>query len=287
MLRTRLLTALVLLGVLLPALFRAPQWLWAALGTLMVVAAAWEWTGLLRASKIQRVLFPMAFLSVCVAILWVDPSSAWLLQKPDDPYVRLHGGIWNGPLYGISILFWLGVVPFWLRSKWVLSARNGWFLNGLGWGVGFVLLLPPWLALLHLRAVDAPLLLAVLAVAWVADVAAYFAGRRWGKHKLAPTISPGKTWEGAAGALAGILILGAVLAFMTPYALPVFPMVLGLCLLTVVSILGDLFESMIKRQAGLKDSSQLLPGHGGVLDRVDSLTSTLPLAAMLLLWIFP
>jgi phosphatidate cytidylyltransferase len=126
-----------------------------------------------------------------------------------------------------------------------------------------------------------------MALVWVADIAAYFAGRTWGRHKLAPTISPGKTWEGAAGALIGVLIYATVLGLYGPARgeeLPGFSqcvqMGMILLLLTAVSIMGDLFESLAKRQAGVKDSSALLPGHGGVLDRIDSLTSTLPFAAL-------
>jgi phosphatidate cytidylyltransferase len=129
------------------------------------------------------------------------------------------------------------------------------------------------------------LLLAAMALVWVADIAAYFTGRAFGKRKLAPAISPGKTWEGVAGAVVGVMIYGAVvlnfspLAGNVPLAAPL--LVLLLLVLTAVSVMGDLFESLLKRQAGIKDSSNLLPGHGGVLDRIDALTSTLPLAALI------
>jgi phosphatidate cytidylyltransferase len=131
------------------------------------------------------------------------------------------------------------------------------------------------------------LLLAAMALVWVADIAAYFAGRAYGRRKLAPAISPGKTWEGAIGAVAAVLVYGlAVMAFAG--GLPSFGLLLvsalALVLLTAMSIVGDLFESLMKRQAEVKDSSQLLPGHGGVLDRIDSLTATLPLLALVLLW---
>jgi phosphatidate cytidylyltransferase len=129
-------------------------------------------------------------------------------------------------------------------------------------------------------------MLAVMALVWVADIAAYFAGRAFGRHKLAPAISPGKTWEGVAGAIAGVLIYGAAVLSYSPLAgklpLPTAALAALLVLLTAVSVMGDLFESLLKRQAGIKDSSQLLPGHGGVLDRIDALTSTLPVAALIL-----
>jgi phosphatidate cytidylyltransferase len=132
-------------------------------------------------------------------------------------------------------------------------------------------------------------MLAAMALVWVADVSAYFAGRTFGRHKLAPTISPGKTWEGVAGAVVGVLIYGGIVFTFTPLAgsLPLATplLVLLLMLLTAVSVMGDLFESLLKRQAGIKDSSNLLPGHGGVLDRIDALTSTLPLAALILYFV--
>lgn len=281
MLKTRILTALALLGFLIPTLFRAPQWAWVLVGTVIVTAAAWEWGGLLQAGSLKRNGFAALTALLCLGLAWIDPAAAGFHADGATPYAILHGGTINRPLYGLGVFFWCGMMPLWLRHKWVLGDTV------LGWSMGWVVLIPAWLALVHLRAVDVPLLLAVLAIAWVADVAAYFAGKRWGRHKLAPSISPGKTWEGAAGALVGILVFGGILSMTTVYPLPVIPTVLALCLLTAVSIMGDLFESLIKRQAGLKDSSQLLPGHGGVLDRVDSLTSTLPLSAALLLLFFP
>lgn len=281
MLKTRILTALALLAVLLPTLFRAPHWLWVVAGTVIVTAAAWEWGGLLKASATKQKGFAALTALLCLILAILDPAGVGFHAEGATQYAVLHAGSINRPLYGLGVFFWCGVIPMWLRHKWALGDTL------LGWSIGWVVLIPSWLALVHLRAVDVPLLLAVLAIAWVADVAAYFSGKRWGRHKLAPTISPGKTWEGAAGALVGILVFGGILSMTTVYPLPVIPTVLALCLLTAVSIMGDLFESLIKRQAGLKDSSQLLPGHGGVLDRVDSLTSTLPLSAALLLLFFP
>ena len=133
------------------------------------------------------------------------------------------------------------------------------------------------------------LVLGVMAAVWVADIAAYFTGRAFGRRKLAPSISPGKSWEGAYGAVAGVCAYGlACLSYIGyPVAEPgkLVLALVGLVAFTAVSIIGDLFESLVKRQAGVKDSGTLLPGHGGILDRIDSLTSTLPLAALVVLWI--
>jgi phosphatidate cytidylyltransferase len=152
----------------------------------------------------------------------------------------------------------------------------------LGLLIGIVVLFPTWLALVQLRVVGPGVLLAIMATVWMADIAAYFSGKTFGKHKLAPTISPGKTWEGAIGAGIGVVFYGIALRLgfsFEPVGLPLW--VLGLLAVTAISIMGDLYESMLKRQAGIKDSSNVLPGHGGVLDRIDSLTSTLPVVALL------
>jgi phosphatidate cytidylyltransferase len=151
---------------------------------------------------------------------------------------------------------------------------------------------PTWFAFVVLRDASPWLLLGIAAVVWVADISAYFAGKRFGKHKLAPAVSPGKTWEGVAGALVGVAVYAIVLAIIarsnvTPIS-GIFelgsgvPAIVAMLLLTPLSIVGDLLESWMKRGVGLKDSSNLLPGHGGILDRIDALTSTLPVAAFAL-----
>jgi phosphatidate cytidylyltransferase len=128
-----------------------------------------------------------------------------------------------------------------------------------------------------------------MAVAWVSDIAAYFTGRAWGRRKLAPNISPGKTWEGVAGAFVGVVVYGVAVGLSTGWLaelsfVALLGAVLALLLLTALGVVGDLFESLLKRQAGIKDSSQILPGHGGVLDRIDSLLAILPPAALILHW---
>jgi phosphatidate cytidylyltransferase len=205
----------------------------------------------------------------------------WLLYiREQAPFARIaYAGL------VIAALFWAGVATVWvarhLRPPPVVCAAAGWLV-----------LWPMWLALVLLREVSPWLLLALAAMVWVADICAYFAGRTFGRHKLAPRISPGKTWEGVAGALAGVVVYGIALALVSgvrEWSLgPVFahgagiPAVIAMVVLTLFSIVGDLFESWMKRGAGLKDSSTLLPGHGGVLDRIDALTSSLPIAALAL-----
>lgn len=274
MLKARVLTALVLLGVFLFALFLLPAFGWAAFVALAIGLASWEWAGLGGFEGRSRIVYGLisAVLTSTLAALLHGPFAA---AAASDAAL---------PIYVLAGLFWLLVVPMWLVRKWRLGSP---LLTAL---VGWVVLLPAGLALLQIRAFDPAAVLAVMAAVWVADIAAYFVGRAFGRHKLAPLISPGKTWEGAAGALVAVIAYGfAVLAAtgsLTRLGVAAMLAALGaLMLLTAVSIAGDLFESLLKRQAGIKDSGSILPGHGGVLDRIDSLTSALPLVCIaFILW---
>lgn len=260
MLRTRVLTAIVLALSLLAIVFLLPAPAVAVAFTLIVVAAAWEWAGLLRMGEAKRRLYAAATLLPCAA-LYAAAMPPTLL----------------GWLWGLALVFWAIAVPLWLLRKWPLRA------DATGCSVGWLLLLPTWAAMIDLHARSPLALLAAMALVWVADIAAYFSGRAWGRHKLAPGISPGKTWEGAIGAAAGVTIYGLVVAQASgglERRADLLLLPLALIIATAVSIVGDLFESLAKRRAGVKDSSGLLPGHGGILDRIDSLTSTLPLLAL-------
>jgi len=262
MLKTRVVTALLLVTGLLAALFLLPQAGVVVIFTAIAAIAAWEWAGLLKAGVFGRWLFGLATLLPCAAL--------YALGMPTP----LLAALWL-----LALLFWLLLVPLWFRQRWPLRA------NMTGFLIGWLLLIPSWAGMVQLHARSPWLLLAAMALVWIADIAAYFSGRALGRHKLAPEISPGKTWEGAIGAAIGVLVYAAMLASATGWlakltALQTLLATLGLLLLTAVSILGDLFESLAKRQAGVKDSSALLPGHGGVLDRIDSLTSTLPLVGL-------
>ena len=150
--------------------------------------------------------------------------------------------------------------------------------------VGWLVLLPTGMAMLDLRAASPQpwWLLGVMGLVWMADISAYFAGRKFGKTKLAPSISPGKTWEGVAGAMLGVMVYVAVVLVISGMKMH-YTWFVYAAFGVALSVIGDLFESAIKRQAGVKDSGSLLPGHGGLLDRIDALTSTLPLAALALI----
>lgn len=272
MLKTRVLTAVILLALFLLAVFYLPVSGWVGFVTLMATLAAWEWGRLLAFGRVGCVLMGAGFSALCLAISTLYPSALGL--GTDFP---LQGWLFGRWLYLPAVIFWIAIVPLWMARHWRLPRSVGGVL------IGLLVLLPTWLALIQLRQAGEWTLLAIMATVWVADSAAYFSGKRFGRHKLAPAISPGKTWEGALGAGVGVLAYGFLLAGDSTGLIsarnPVIFAIL-LVLLTTVSILGDLFESLLKRQAGLKDSSHILPGHGGVLDRIDSLTSTLPVVAL-------
>lgn len=257
MLRTRVLTALALLAIFLCVLFLLPSPAAAVAFGLVAGLAAWEWAGLVGARQSGRIGFTVLVL-LSAAVLFASAGATFPI------------------LWLTAAVFWLAAAPFWLWRRWRLAG------NGLiAYGVGWLLILPTWAAMVSLRDRNPWLLFAAMGLVWVADIGAYFTGRAIGRTKLMPAISPGKTWEGVGGAIAATLIYGVLAASVA--GVPVMGNLawgLFLLLLTGISIVGDLFESMVKRQAGAKDSGTLLPGHGGILDRIDSQTSTLPLVAL-------
>ncbi len=252
----RVLTALVLLATLVAVLFLLPEWVWSLTVLLLSVVAATEWARLCRWTALPRLLFAAAVgLAVAMPALGFDAPS------------RL------GPFLGVlAAIFWCVVAPL---TLW--RAASGVGLRGFA---GAMVLLPlAWSLLwLHRLPDGAWLLVAGMAFVWIADSAAYFAGRAWGRHRLAPSISPGKTWEGVVGALAGTLAYAALLSVYAGAAvrLDLVQLLILAVILTVLSVIGDLYESWMKRLAGVKDSGRCLPGHGGLLDRVDGLAAALP-----------
>jgi phosphatidate cytidylyltransferase len=260
MLMKRVLTAVIALAVFGGALFLLPQAAWAALLLVVLALGSWEWSALARYGQTARVAY--------TALLVV--SGAGLFYASPDPAAT------DVAVFSISVAFWLLIAPFWLVQRW--TTRNALVLGAAGW----IALVPMWLALVRLQPTPWALLL-VMSIVWIADTFAYFAGQTFGKHKLAPLISPGKTWEGALGAVVAVAIYYGAIVLLVPPGERYFTTGLGLglfVLIFVLSVEGDLFESWLKRQAGVKDSGQLLPGHGGILDRIDGLTATMPLAAL-------
>jgi phosphatidate cytidylyltransferase len=272
MLKTRVITAVFLFTIFFLALFYLPPAGWATFVTLVAAVAAWEWGALMKLrNNSSRIFIGIALALICGVVSALYPAAIGIGAAQPDAAWGL--GRW---FYIPAAAFWLLVVPLWMSRRWPLpNSLSGLLIGGL-------LILPAWLALIQLRQAGALALLAIMAVVWLADIGAYVFGRTFGKHKLAPSISPGKTWEGVIGGGLVVLVYGFVLSSKLPSALSASDglLLLVLILLVAISVVGDLFESMLKRQAGLKDSSNVLPGHGGVLDRIDSLTSTLPLVAL-------
>jgi phosphatidate cytidylyltransferase len=271
-LRDRVLTAIVLVAALLAALFVLPTLAWTAVVAAVLAVAGWEWAGFVRAGRAARVGYALLIAALGSAIAYRSSMTA-----------GGAGALALAPAYGIALAFWLIAVPIWLKLR---PATPPAWLTLLA---GIFALVPAFLALVQLRNMHPAMLLAFMATVWVADIAAYFVGRRYGRHKLAPHVSPGKTWEGVVGALVATAVYGlawiALARDYVPAAVRDFSysflwMLLLVQALAVLAILGDLFESAMKRQAGLKDSGNLLPGHGGVLDRIDALLPVLPAAAL-------
>ena len=256
----RAITAIIALVVFGAALFLLPQSAWAILLLVVLGLGAWEWSALARYGASARVGY------TALIVL----SAAALYYLPDSP------GRSDIAAFALSCAFWLLVAPFWLIQRW--TTRNPLLLGAAGW----IALVPMWLALVRLQPTPWALLL-VMSIVWIADTAAYLAGKSFGRNKLAPLISPGKTWEGAAGAALAVAIYYAAIVLLVDPGQRYFAIAPGLVLfllIFVLSVEGDLFESWLKRQAGVKDSGNLLPGHGGILDRIDGLTATMPLAAL-------
>ena len=269
MLKQRVITAIILAVIFLSALFLLPEIAWNFLVLLMVWQGAVEWTRLAgmsgRTASAYSLFAPLLMLVLLMLNSYLDTSSIHLMHLL---------------VFAWSVLFWVIGVTTWLIVSWKPSSK---ILLGI---VGLTLLIPTGLAMVDLRLVSPWLLLGLMALVWLADISAYFAGRRFGKTKLAPSISPGKTWEGVFGALIMVTLAVVVVGWSSGIfnRFPIFPgIVVASWWWVGLSVIGDLFESAIKRQAGVKDSGALLPGHGGLLDRIDALTSTLPLAGLALI----
>jgi phosphatidate cytidylyltransferase len=282
MLKQRVITALILLALLLPALFATNPWPFMGLTVVLIAAGAWEWGRLNGVAAWMTWVGALLCLLACV----VAERLGWVQSTP--PLVWLMAGA-----------FWVLLGGWMIQrgvSAWVLWPRM------LRWAGGLVLLALAWLAMAQAHQRGVNFLLSVLVLVWAADVFAYFFGKavggRWIKTKLAGSISPGKSWEGVLGGMLGVLLVALVwveldrrwaLADASFYSLLFakgwWVALPALLFMSAMSVVGDLVESLVKRSAGMKDSSGLLPGHGGVLDRVDALLPALPLAMMLVFWI--
>lgn len=280
MLKQRVITAIVLLAILLPALFYPSPAPFCLVALVLIAAGAWEWGKLNGCGQGASLALGAVSVALCAAAWY-----AGLLARPMPMLWMVAGGAWV-------------LVGGWLLRRGVA----GWpaIPRAIRIPVGIAALWLAWLAISQARVAGIAFLLSVLLLVWVADIFAYFAGRTFGgrfsKGKLAPAISPGKSWEGVWGGMAGVVVLalgwgfaerqsgiaGAASLYGRVWAQHgVLILLVAVIFMAAMSVVGDLVESLIKRSAGAKDSSNLLPGHGGVLDRVDALLPTLPLAMML------
>lgn len=274
MLGQRILTAIALLAILLPALFASqPEW-FMLVALVLITVACWEWGRLNGYHGKLAWITALEGLGFC-ALMW---KFGWPAMKLPQIWL-IAGSLW------IAIGAWLihrGVAG-WAHIPKAIRVAGG-----------LMALCLAWLAIAQARVIGINFLLSLLVIVWAADIGAYFAGRRFGKKKLAIGISPGKSWEGVYGGMAAALLIAVLWAVFNP-SFTDSPslyqkllagkgwllLILGALLMVAMSVVGDLVESLVKRSAGAKDSSGLLPGHGGVLDRVDALLPTLPLGMML------
>ena len=259
MLKQRAITAVLALAILGIVVFVLPLQIAILVIAALLVAGAWEWSGFLDASRSTRFVF-VALLTVLMGILhW------WLSGSVDQSIVAAFATIW-----WLFAFIW----TFFFPTPIARAVR---------WLCGALVIVPLAIVLPAMLARSPELLLFVLLIVWAADIGAYFAGKKFGRVKLAPAISPGKTWEGVIGGLLAVSILavagaryfGIELLVLWPFCLAV----------AAISIVGDLTVSMFKRTAGVKDSGKLFPGHGGVLDRIDSISAAAPVFMLGLPWL--
>jgi phosphatidate cytidylyltransferase len=274
-LKQRILTAVVLLALLLPTLIVRTVWPFATLTLIAIALAGWEWSRLNDAGALALALGGVLGVACLFALF-----AGWTTTAP-------------------RLAWWAALAIWVLGSAWVLRAGvTGWprLPRPLRWAIGLVALWTAWLALANAKAIGLNFILSAFFLVWAADIGAYFGGRAFGKRKLAPAISPGKSWEGVWSGMVGALVVaaawlaldavaqlpGASLYTIVAHRVGYIGVALVVVFLVAMSVVGDLCESLVKRSAGAKDSSGLLPGHGGILDRIDALTSTLPIAALAL-----
>lgn len=281
MLKQRIITALILAPAVISAIFYLPLMYFAALLLVIIAIGAWEWGPLMGFDTIIRRSGFVITTVVLIAVIWnlLSPENLWLSSKELHQYAQA--------------LLWLAIA-WWLLSTFLMfsypKASSFWAKHRSVRGVfGWLTLVPTWLAFMVIRTNDyqadsyhgAQLLMFLFLMVWGADVGAYFIGKAFGKNKLMPNVSPGKTFEGFFGGIAFACFLIAIAAYQLNWnSEQITTVLLVTVLITIVSVIGDLNESMFKRQAGVKDSGSILPGHGGILDRIDSLTATAPVFAL-------
>lgn len=268
----RVATAAVLVPLVLAALFLLPPRGWGVVALAIMALAAHEWSKLAGFDPWRAGALIGGVILAGVLLLFL-PAAGFATGWPDRVVLAVCG---------VASAFWLLVAPARLALR---SLADPWLATTV---IGWIVLIGAWMAIVELQARSPWLVLGAMAVVWIADTAAYFTGRRFGRRKLAPSISPNKSWEGVWGGMVAVALYALLLSRFSAEAgytgarsaAAVVAFMLLVVLLGVVSIVGDLYESLLKRQARVKDSGSLLPGHGGVLDRIDALLAAMPLAAI-------
>lgn len=262
MLKSRVVIAALLLAGALPLLFYGTPWMWQGVTFIIALLAAWEWARLAGlASSAARVYVGLT------GVLLV--AGGWLLADNIEA---------SQAVFGWMCLFWVAIAPLSILAQWQ-------WRSAIFGGVGMMIIFAAWHAAAILFATDLYTLLAVFILVWTADIAAFAIGKLFGKTPLAPTVSPGKTWEGFFGGGGVVLVIVYFVGPLLFFAPPRLWLLLAAFALVSLSVLGDLFESAAKRRCGVKDSGHLLGGHGGVLDRLDALLPALPFAALMSPWL--
>ncbi len=279
MFKQRVITALILAPLALMAVFYLPLAGFALFISAAFLLGAWEWSGLCGlASKAMRWVYVMLTAIILALLYWQWPAPLhWPVEQNVLLSTLLLAGIGWWVLAIVLVLTYPKSQKLWAGSDWG-KALMGWLT-----------LIPAWVAVLFIRSTDyaasnftgAWLIFCLLALVWAADIGGYIVGKPFGKHKLLPKVSPGKTVEGMLGGLALVAIVVTIVAWLQDWPAQTGIWYVSALLLTVLSVFGDLTESMFKRVAGKKDSGAFLPGHGGILDRIDSLTATAPLFAII------
>ncbi|MFT5452810.1 MAG: phosphatidate cytidylyltransferase [Enterobacterales bacterium] len=290
MLWQRILTALILLPLAIFAIFALPLESFNKVIGVIVLIGFWEWTGFIK--KMQRV-HRIAYVVLSAGLMWLVYKNSlpvaywngWLFPKDFSEWFQLRDAALISLIAGA--LWWLiAFVLVIVYPKFSQTMINNIILMML---IGWLILIPTWVAITGLRSIGiafdfyrgSSLLLFVLGVVWAADTGAFICGKLFGKHKLAAHVSPKKTWEGVlGGALLASLVVYFSIDLLSIPKTQQFGLIILVIVLVIFSVIGDLTESIFKRLSGVKDSGSILPGHGGILDRIDALTSAMPLALL-------
>lgn len=269
MLKQRVITAIVLAALFIGTLYSGSYYLFAALCAVFVLAASWEWS---RLSGVENIGLRVLFVLVVAGLAYL---ATWYTGLPDAVDIsNLRQLLAVGCVFWAVSVLWLATYP---------NSQVLWGSTAVRLLIGVLILIVFWLAVLYLRSMPQGTfwVVFVLSLVAMADIGAYFVGKAIGKHKLAPSVSPGKSWEGFGGGISSAVLLAVILYFIADLDLFSLPQLLLISVLTALaSVQGDLFESMIKRRSGFKDSGNLLPGHGGVMDRLDGLCAAVPIFAL-------